>query len=128
MGCRGSPVSEKSSSRSKGFLQLFALRAGALVEPRYCITGWVSSLVDGDARFANARGGYAGDVGGIVDLCNSIFQDAAHGFPEFIGFVIRPFWLWMVCGRFGLCACDFATTRIEDQGFDVGGSNVDADE
>ena len=112
----------------KDFLQLFALRAGALVKPRYGMTGWVSAFVNRDARFANARGGYARDVGGVVDLCNSIFQDAAYGFPEFIGFVIRPFWLWMVRGRFGLCAGDFATPRIKDQGFDVGGSNVDADE
>ena len=107
---------------------MFALRAGALVKPRYCLAGRLSSFVDWDARFADARGGYARDVGGVVDLCNSIFQDAAHGFPEFIGFVIRPFWLWMMRRRFGLCAGDFAASRIKDQGFDVGGSNVDADE
>ena len=129
----GNGLQWKSSKREefvsiKGFLQLFALRAGALVKPRNCMTGWISAFVDWDACFSNARGGYAGDVGGVGDLCNSLFQDAAHGFPEFIGFVIRPFWLWMVCGRFCLGAGDFATSRIEDQGFDVGGSHIDADE
>ena len=127
-GLQGKPCKREEFVAIKCFVQLFALRAGALVKPRYGMTGWVSVFVDGDARFANACGGYADDVGGVVDLCNSIFQDGADGFPEFIGFVIRPFWLWMVRGRFGLCTGDFSTSWIEDQGFDVGGSHIDADE
>ena len=72
-GLQRKPCEREEFVAVKDFSQLFALRAGALVKPRYGMTDWVSAFVNGDARFANARGGYAGDVGGGVDLCDGFF-------------------------------------------------------
>ena len=76
-GLQWKPCKREEFVAVKDFLQLFALRTGALVKPRNCMTGWISTFVDWDACFSNARGGYARDVGGL-SICATVFFRTLH--------------------------------------------------